>query len=60
MMMIICYSDGVGWGLSTLILIGEEGKETYVRPFWLLLCITFCACAAQNLYFYRVWILYCR
>jgi len=60
MMMIICYFDGVGWSLSALILIGEKSKENIVRPFELLLCITFCTCAAQNLYFYRVWILYFR
>merc|ERR1719285_1015357 len=53
MMMIFCYLDGVGWGLSALILIKGKGKNNYVRPFWLLLCITFCTCAVQNVYFYR-------
>jgi len=59
MMMIICYFAGVGLWLSALILIrGGQGEEYYRSPFMLLLCITLCHCAAMDVYFYRVWILY--
>merc|ERR1719317_948721 len=58
MMMIVCYLSGVGLGLAALILIRGKGVENYQRPMWLLLCITLCHCAAMDVYFYRVWILY--
>jgi len=59
-MMIFCYTIGVGWGVCSLLFIEQEGTgEISVSIIYqFLLFITFGHYASMNVYFYRVWRLY--